>query len=122
MASDRVRIEGLRACGILGVHPEERIWPREIVVDLELTLDLRPAGRSDRLSDTVDYAVLAREARTLIERSSFELVEALAEALAGLCLAEPRIERVRVRVAKPGALPEGTGVAIEIEREREALR
>jgi dihydroneopterin aldolase len=86
-------------------------------VDLALHTDLQAAGRSDQLTDTIDYAALVARVRKTVAKSRFQLVEALAEYIADLCLRETRIAAVDVTVAKPVALP-GIGVAVTMHRSR----
>jgi FolB domain-containing protein len=119
--ADRVLIQDLRLSCIVGVRERERAAPQEVVLDLVLYADLRAAGASDRLEDTVDYSALTRRVEQLVERSSFGLLEALAGSVARLCLEDPKVQAVTVRVEKPAALPRGRA-AVEIYREREDLR
>jgi FolB domain-containing protein len=120
--TDRILLQDLRQSCIVGVRERERTAPQEVVVDLALYVDLRAAGGSDRLEDTVDYSALSRRVEELVEGSSFGLIEALAGAIAAVCLQEQRVRAVTVRVEKPAALPRGRAVAVEIYREREDLR
>ena len=120
--TDRILIQDLRLSCIIGVRERERTAPQEVVVNLVLCCDLREAGRSDRLEDTVDYSALTRRVEALVESSSFGLIEALAGAIAAACLEDPRVQGVTVRVDKPGALPRGRAASAEISRDREDLR
>jgi dihydroneopterin aldolase len=119
---DRVLIEDLRLSCIVGVRERERVAAQEVVVNLVLSGDLRTACSSDRLEDTVDYSALIRRVEALVESSAFFLIEALAGAIAALCLEDPKVQSVTVRVEKPGALPRGRAAGVEIHREREDLR
>ena len=119
---DRILIQDLRLSCIVGVRERERTNPQEVVVNLVLYCDLREAGRSDRLEDTVDYSALTRRIETLVEGSSFGLIEALAGAIGAACLEDPEVQAVTVRVDKPGALPRARSAAVEIHRDREDLR
>jgi len=119
---DRILIQDLRLICIVGVRDRERTTPQEVVVNLVLFTDLRAAGSSDRLEDTVDYSALGRRVQELVEGSSFGLIEALAGAIAELCLRTPGVQAVSVRVDKPAALPRGRAAAVEIYREGEDLR
>lgn len=103
--SDEIRLSGLRLETVLGVRPDERVSPREVVADVRLFLDLGPAARSDELADTVDYAALADRLRAVARQSSFRLLEALAGALADEALADPRVRAAAVTLEKPGAVP-----------------
>ena len=117
---DRIVIRDLRARCVLGLSEEERREKQDVVVQLVLFADLRRAGHSDQVADTVDYRALKKRVLALVEGSHFNLVEALAEAIAGACLEEPRVARVRVQVDKPGALRFSRTVGVRIVRQREA--
>lgn len=115
---DRVFIRNLRARGIIGVHDWERRAPQEIVINIELYADLREAGATDDLNHSVNYRTVAKRVLAHAERAARFTVEALAEDIARLCLEEPRVLRVRVRVEKPGAVRFSDSVGVEIERAR----
>ena len=115
---DKILIRGLKAFGILGVHDYERHTPREIIIDLKIYTDTRMAGASDRVEDSVDYSRLSRLVQELAETAQRGTVEALTEDIAGLCLAQPGVQGVRVRVGKPGAVSFVETVGVEIERWR----
>ena len=117
---DRIYIQDLRVACIIGARPEERTRTQEIGIDVCLHLDLEEPGRSDRLEDTVDYGNLAGEITAMAESSSFQLLERLAEEVAALVLAHPRVEQVEVKVSKPRALPRGRAAAVEILRHRDS--
>jgi dihydroneopterin aldolase len=120
MRGDRILLSGLRVRGRHGVLPHETELGQAFVVDLELVLDLAPAGRSDDLDTTVDYGSLAGRVAEVVGGRPRRLLEALAEDLAQLGLADERVRRVRVRVTKPEApLPVDGSAAVEITRERE---
>jgi 7,8-dihydroneopterin aldolase/epimerase/oxygenase len=116
--SDRIYLHEMVFMGRHGVTDEERAEAQQIEVDLDVALDLSVAGRTDDLSDTVDYAELFTLCRDVVEERSFHLLEGIAEAIAADVLAHhPRIERATVRVKKPGLPIEGeiehAGVVIE---------
>ena len=114
---DQIHIRHFQLNVVIGVYPREREVPQPVIVDLALHTDLQAAGRSDQLTDTVDYVALVGRIRKAAVKSRFQLLEALAEHIADLCLREPRIASVDVTVAKPGALP-GISVAVTIHRLR----
>ena len=122
MAADRIILTGMQFYGFHGVNPEERRLGQPFVVDLEAELDLRPAGVSDDLADTVSYAHLYRVARAVTEGEPRQLLESVAEAIAAAALAQhPQIDAVRVRVQKPrppirGSVIDAAGVAIRRTR------
>jgi len=117
---DQIHIRQLKLSAVIGVCPREREAPQPVIVDLALHTDLQVAGRSDRLADTVDYAALVERVRKAVAESRFQLLEALAQHIADLCLCDQRIAAVDVAVDKPGALP-GIGVAVVIHRSRSLL-
>jgi dihydroneopterin aldolase len=122
MDDDRIILEEMVFYGYHGVCPPERELGQRFVVDLELGLDLVPAGRSDALADTVDYVRVYEVVRGVVEGPACNLLEAVAERIAVAVLEEARVAWVRVRLAKPGVAIRGAlrGVAIEITRGRMA--
>ena len=123
--SDRIELRGLTAEARHGVFPEEKATPQRFEVDLALELDLGPAGRSDDLARTVDYAAVAELVRAILIGPSVDLVETLAERIATTILgAFPPVDAVVVTVTKPDvrlALP-SRGAAVTIRRTRPAWR
>ncbi|MFI0452332.1 dihydroneopterin aldolase [Actinomadura sp. 6N118] len=120
MILDRIELRGLRARGRHGCLPAERELGQEFVVDVELGLDTRPAAAGDDLSRTVDYGSLAGRLVAVVEGEPVNLIETLADRLAGICLAEAPVAEVEVTVHKPSApVPHPfTDVAVKIRRSR----
>lgn len=104
---DKIVAKGMRFKACHGVSPEEKQNPQLFIVDLELSLDLEKAGRSDRLEDTVDYGAVYTCVREIAEGASFNLLEALAQAIADRLLNEFSFKAVTVSVKKPEAPVEG---------------
>ncbi len=119
---DKVFIRDLTARGIIGVNEWERETPQEILINIVLHADLRLAGEQDDLSHSIDYRSIAKKAITQAENAKRLTVEALAADLARLCLEEPGVQKVRVRVEKPSAVRFARSVGVEIERTREDFR
>jgi dihydroneopterin aldolase/D-erythro-7,8-dihydroneopterin triphosphate epimerase len=115
---DRIHIRDLMLRCVVGVTPEERRDKQDVVINVILHADLRRAGQSDRIEDTVDYKAVKRRVIAAVESSAFRLVERMAERIAEACLAEPRVRKVEVSVEKPGALRFARSVGVEIVRER----
>ena len=106
--TDRIYLHGMVFEGRHGVTDEERETPQSIEVDLDVELDLRPAGTSDDLSQSVDYAEIFEACRTVVERESYLLLEAIAEALASRVLdGFPAVRGVTADVKKPGVPLDG---------------
>ena len=112
MSEDRILLEGMIFHGRHGTLPAERELGQPFVVDIELRLDLRPAGLSDDLTKTVDYGEVHRVARGIVEGEPVGLTETLAERISAAVLENyPIVEAVRVRVAKPHVRLNGTVLA-----------
>ncbi len=116
---DKVMIKDLVARGIIGVNDWEREKQQEILINIVAHTNTRKAASSDKLTDCVDYRALARKAREHAESAARHTVEALASDLADLCLQDFMIQRVMVRVEKPGAVRFSASVGVEIERTRD---
>ncbi len=118
---DKVFIEGFTVFARHGVHPEEAVLGQRFIFDVELRLDLAPAGRSDRLTDTVDYGAVMARITQVAEARHCRLLEALAESIVQDLLATfPMVGAVRLRIHKPAAPVPGTfsSLGIEVVRER----
>ncbi len=115
---DRISICDLLARCILGINENERREKQDVVINLTIYTDLRKAGKSDRIEDTVDYRELKKRVLAMVESSHYLLEEALADAIAELCLDQQGVRRVDVRVEKPNALRFARSVAVEITRKR----
>jgi FolB domain-containing protein len=113
---DRILISDLLVRCIIGVNEDERREKQDVVINLAISADLSKAGKSDRFEDAVDYRGLKKRIMAMVENSRFYLVEALAEAVAALCLENPAVEQVHVRVEKPLALRFARSVGVEITR------
>ena len=114
---DRILISGIRELGVHGVLPEEQTRPQPFEVDLELVVDLGPAGKSDDLDDTVDYAAVCEAVSRVVASEKYQLLERLAERIAEVCTSDPRVQGVVVEVRKVQppvrAMLQHVGVRIE---------
>ena len=119
---DQIFITDLVARGIIGISAEERQKPQEILINLVLFVNTHKAGKSDNLEDSVNYRTIAKRVLAHAETAARQTVEALATDLARLCLEEAGVEKVRVRVEKPGAVRFSRSVGVEIERDRKELK
>lgn len=117
---DQIFIKDLLVRGILGINPEERVNRQDIVVNLVMWADTRPAAQSDDIADAVNYRTVAKAIIEHVETGQPMLVERLAEEIAQLCFrTDARIQAVEVSVEKPGALRFARSVGIRIFRTRE---
>ena len=116
--TDEIRINGLFLRTIIGINDDEREHKQDVRIDLALSVDTRPAARSDKIDDAVNYRTIAKRVIDLVENSRFFLVERMADEVARLCLQDPRVGRVRVRIEKPAALRFARSVGVTIVRSR----
>jgi FolB domain-containing protein len=101
MSTDVIELRGLRLRAIVGVLEWERRVAQPLELDLDVVLDLRAAGASDDLADTVDYGQLCRVAEAVVVDGRFLLLEALVEQVAQAILAvDARVEAVTVAARK----------------------
>ncbi len=117
---DQVIIKDLLARGVIGISDRERQRPQDILINAILFTDIRRAAETDNIQDCVDYSKVAKKLMAHTESVGRQTVEALVTDLAGLCLDEPGVQGVRIRVEKPGAVRFSRSVGVEIERFREA--
>ncbi|SOD70565.1 dihydroneopterin aldolase [Jatrophihabitans sp. GAS493] len=101
--ADLITLTGLRVRGHHGVFDFERRDGQDFVVDVVLELDTAPAATSDEVGDTVHYGELAEGLAAVISGEPVNLLERLAQRLADVCLADPRVEAATVTVHKPQA-------------------
>lgn len=113
---DMLVIRDLRLRGIIGINDWEREKRQDILVNITLFGDLRKAGESDQIEDTINYRTITKKVIRHVEGSERFTVEALASDLAKIALAEPGVNRAEVSVEKPGALRFADSVGVIIER------
>jgi dihydroneopterin aldolase len=115
--TDRVFLHGMTCRCLIGVDADERLGVRPLTIDIDVETDCRGPGRSDDIATALDYRAVAERVSGLCAASSFHLVEALAEAIAGAILDEfPAASAVRVRIVKSEAVADVAEVGVEIER------
>jgi 7,8-dihydroneopterin aldolase/epimerase/oxygenase len=91
----------MRFQGRHGYYEYELLNPQAFEVDVELGLNLQPAGVDDDLEQSVDYGKVFDAVRQIVESTSYRLLEALAEAISHELLADFEVDEVTVRVRKP---------------------
>jgi dihydroneopterin aldolase len=121
---DKIYLHKMEFYGYHGVFPEENRLGQRFIVDLAVETDLRRAGGTDRLADSVNYEELYRLCRTVVEENTFRLIEAVAETIARHLLEKfPAVKSCTVTVTKPNPPIAGHvgSVAVEITRTRDDL-
>ena len=119
--SDRITLANMVFQARHGVADREKVEAQRFEVDVELLVDVQPAGLEDDLGRTVDYRGVYDTTRQVVESTTFNLIEALAEAIAHEVLGTHRlVEEVVVRVRKPEVRLGGPldYAAVEIRRVR----
>lgn len=99
--NDHIVVNGMTFYSYHGVTAEERTLGQRFIVDMSVETDLRPAGRSDALKDTVNYTDLYKTVKAIVENEQYNLLEALAEATAQQILSLFNVSSIWVRVKKP---------------------
>ena len=94
---DQLSVLGIECFGHHGVFEHEKREGQRFVVDLTLGLDTRPAGASDRLQDTLDYGSLVQRVKSVVESGSRDLIEAVVQEVAEVCLIDDRVTCPRIK-------------------------
>lgn len=116
MATDIIFLRDLRIPTVIGIFDWERAVKQTVVLDLEMASDIRRAAASDHIDDTLNYKAVAKRLIQFVGDSEFQLVETLAERVAGIVLNEFEVPWVRVTLNKQGAVRGARDVGVIIER------
>jgi len=120
-ALDTIFIRALKTEAIIGIFAWERQVKQTVILDIEISADIRKAARSDAIDDTLNYKRVAKRVLAFIESSQFHLVETLAEHIAMLILEEFGVAGVSITLSKPGALRGSRDVGVMLKRGRDDL-
>lgn len=118
---DKIFIHALKAEAIIGIFDWERQVKQTVLIDVELSADIRKAALTDAIADTLNYKAVAKRILSFIEASQFHLVETLAEHIAMLVLEDFGVAWVGIKLSKPGAVRNSRDVGVALERDREQL-
>jgi FolB domain-containing protein len=119
---DRIHIRDLLVNAIIGINPDERVNPQDILVNATLYVDTREAGVSDQMADSVNYSTVTKAMYVHIESARPGLVEKLVADLARVCFeTDDRIEEVEITAEKPGAVTFTRSVGVTIHRTRDEV-
>ena len=113
---DIIFLSELKVDTIIGIWEWERRIRQTVIIDLEMSADIASAAATDDVADTLNYKSVAKRIQSFVSESSFQLVETLAERIAGIIRDEFDVAWVKVRVNKPGAIRGSKDVGILIER------
>ncbi len=113
---DKLFIRELRVPAIIGFWEWERRVKQIVTIDLEIGADARRAASADAVGSALNYEQVVQRLVEFVGASQYQLVEALAEAVARILVAEFGAPWVKVTIGKPGAIPSARDVGIMIER------
>jgi dihydroneopterin aldolase len=115
---DTVFIEALEIEALIGIYDWERRIRQPLLFDLEMAFDNRVPAASDAIADTLDYKAVSKRLIAFVSESDHGLVETLAERCAAMVLAEFKVDWLRLKLSKPGAVRGAKAVGVVIERSR----
>jgi 7,8-dihydroneopterin aldolase/epimerase/oxygenase len=113
---DLIFIEGLTGRTVIGIHASELHRPQPLVIDIHAGVPRARACDTDRIGDTIDYGVVRERIVRLLAEHKLLLLEAFAETVADILLAEFGAAWVRVKVVKPNKFDDVAAVGVQIER------
>lgn len=113
---DIIYVHDLKIETTIGIFDWERKIKQKVILDLDMAADIRKAAASDNIDDTLNYKAVAKRMIEFVGNSEFQLVETLAEKVAGIILNEFKVKWVRVHINKQGAVRGARDVGVIIER------
>ena len=113
---DKVFIRGLKIDTVIGIYDWERRVHQGVVLDIEMAADIARPAASGNIADALDYHAISERLKQFVGEQQFLLVETLAEQCAQLLMSEFGVPWLRLRLAKPTAIPAALEVGVDIER------
>ena len=113
-----IRIKNLKLRTIIGANDWEREKEQDVIINVEMEYDGKQAARTDDIRDTVDYKVMKRRIIEEVERSRFCLLDALADHVLKIVMAEKKVQRATVEIDKPHALRFADSVSVVCSAQR----
>ena len=111
-------VNDLEIEAIIGIFDWEREVKQLIKISYEVEVDIKKAFKSDNIEDTFDYKNTSKKIIKFVEKSSFQLIEALAENVSKIILQDEKVLNLRLSISKPGALRGSKEVGLKIFRSR----
>ena len=113
---DIIFLHNLKVDTVIGIFDWERKIRQSVIIDLDMAFDIRKAASSEHIVDTLNYKSVSKRIISFVEAAEFQLVETLAERIAGIIRDEFPVPWVRVRLNKQGAVRGARDVGVIIER------
>tara|TARA_Y100000590_G_scaffold459100_1_gene615268 strand:- start:776 stop:1147 length:372 start_codon:yes stop_codon:yes gene_type:complete len=113
---DIIYINDLRVETIIGIFGWEKEVPQEVSIDIEINFDCKKASKNDSIQDTLDYKKITKDVIKFVQGSTFKLQESLAEGITQLIKKKYKVDSIKLRVSKPGALRHAKDVGVIIHR------
>ena len=118
LKGDKIYIEDLRVKATIGIFDWEKKIKQEVSISYEIPHDNKKAAAEDIIEATTDYKTITKAIIAFVEGNKFELVETFAEKIAEMVIKDFKVEEIRLRVSKPGALRFSKDVGVIIERNK----
>ncbi len=115
---DIVFIQGLKIDTVIGIFDWEREIRQDIVLDIEMSADIKAASETDNITQTLDYKAVSKRLIDFVKSSEFQLVETLAQKITEIILHEFAVEKVKLTLNKGEVVTGAQGVGVIIERQR----
>ena len=93
---DRIFLSEMKIETTVGIWEWEKRIKQQVIIDIEMSADIKKAAATDQIEDTLNYKAVAKSVRKLVEESSFQLVETMAEKISELVIGEHNVSWVRV--------------------------
>ena len=116
--SNKIFVKDLEIETIIGIFDWEREVKQLINISYEVEVDINRAFKSDNIEDTFDYKSTSKKIIKFVEKSSFQLIEALAEKISRIIMQDEKVLNLSLSVSKPGALRGSKEVGLTIFRSR----
>ena len=114
-----ISLTELSVITIIGVYPEERVTPQELLFDIDIEFNAQKAIASDDIEHTIDYYQLSEDIAAFVQGTSYQLLERLIHDIADLIMSNPRSNRCRVKATKPEIISKAKSISLCIEKQRQ---
>lgn len=113
-----VFIKDLTVRAKIGITPEERAFPQDLILNVLIQVNATKALESDNVTDTLDYFSLHQRICIAVENSGFNLLESLANFISNICLENVFAQRVKITIEKPNILTGAKSAGFSLTKEK----